>query len=156
MSSREKLAKMADTVYPSAKSVLTHKLGCRAVAGETWQWRLYWSEGGCELTLYQPDEGPQEASSIEEALGWIGGECAVRLNPGTAKYVNNLPENERETLLAELEAGILGLEPFGDEQEAQEKQEAEFKYQAHCMRCGKPIAAVLVWGGVMCAECARA
>lgn len=103
------------TVYPSAKSVLTHRLGCRALPDESWQWRLYWSEGGSELTLYQSDEGPQEASSIEEALGWIGGERSVLLNPGTIKYVNQLPDGERETLLDELEASVLGQEPFSDE-----------------------------------------
>lgn len=96
------------TIYPSARSVLTHKLGCRALSGKSWQWRLYWSEGGCELTLYQPDEGPQEASSIAEAMEWIDGDQAVELNPGTIKYVNSLPEFERGRLLGDIGAGILG------------------------------------------------
>jgi hypothetical protein len=100
------------TVYPSAQSVLTHRLGCRAMPSESWQWRLYWSEGGCELTLYQPDEGPQEASSIAEALDWIDGDQPVMLNPGTIQYINSLDDETRARLLDELAAGVLGQEPI--------------------------------------------
>lgn len=85
--------------FPSARKCLQAKIGCRATPSKP-AWSLYWSEGGYELTLYQPDEGPQEMADIKEALDAIGGDQSCFLNPGTKKYLTALDPTTRNGILA--------------------------------------------------------
>lgn len=80
-----------DTVFPSTRAVLEAGISCREVGsrisspGRSTGWSVYWMESGCELTLFPGDEGPQEASSIDEVIEWIGGDQPCVLTPASLR-----------------------------------------------------------------------
>ncbi len=79
------------TVFPSARALLEAGISCREyVRPETHPvsykgWAVYWMEGGSELTLFPGDEGPQETSSIDEIIDWIGGDQPAVLTQASLK-----------------------------------------------------------------------
>ena len=71
------------TVFPSTRTPLEAGISCREPGSKGWA--IYWMEGGAELTLFPGDEGPQEASSIDEIIEWIGGDQPAVLTPASLK-----------------------------------------------------------------------
>ena len=71
-----------DASYPSARALLEAGWSCRSLAKGGWA--VYWVNGG-ELTFYPGDEGPQEASDIDEIIAWIGGDQPARLTPASLR-----------------------------------------------------------------------
>ncbi len=72
-----------NTIFPSARALLEAGISCREPGGRGWS--IYWMEGGCELTLFPGGEGPQEASSIDEIIEWIGGDQPAVLTPASLR-----------------------------------------------------------------------
>ena len=83
--------------YPSVRRMLEQHIGCREIGGRGWA--IYWSEGGSELTLYPGDEGPQEASSIDEMLEWIGGDQPCEMTPGTLEWLRDICTPEQRAAI---------------------------------------------------------
>ncbi len=72
-----------DTVFPSARALLEAGISCKAPGKGGWA--IYWMEGGAELTLFPRNEGPQEASSIDEVIEWVGGDQPAALTPASLR-----------------------------------------------------------------------
>lgn len=76
-----------DTLFPSARALLEAGISCREYIQPGTKpvsykgWAIYWMESETELTLFPGDEGPQEASSIDEVIEWIGGDQPAVLTP---------------------------------------------------------------------------
>ncbi len=75
-----------DTVFPSTRALLEADISCREPGRKGGHgWAIYWMEAGTELTLFPGGEGPQEASSIDEIIEWIGGDQACVLTPASLR-----------------------------------------------------------------------
>lgn len=72
-----------ETIFPSTRALLEAGFSCREPGGKGWA--IYWMEGGAELTLFPGGEGPQEASSIDEIIEWIGGDQPCVLTPASLR-----------------------------------------------------------------------
>lgn len=77
-----------NTVFPSAKNLLDYGISCRETPAGTKRstgWSVYWMECGAELTFFSGDEGPAEASSVDEVIDWMGGDQPCYLTPASLK-----------------------------------------------------------------------
>ena len=79
-----------DTIFPSTRELLEAGISCREPGGKGWA--IYWMEFGAELTLFPGGEGPQEASSIDEIIDWIGGDQEAVLTPASLRRFNDIEE----------------------------------------------------------------
>lgn len=72
------------TVFPSTRALLEAGISCRSTTSSP-RWAVYWMEGGAELTFFPGLEGPQEASSVDEVIEWIGGDQPAVLTPASLR-----------------------------------------------------------------------
>lgn len=63
-------------------------------------WAIYLDNGG--IQFYPPDEGPQEASSIAEAIEWIGGDQSCWLTRQSEQRLCQLGIGECKRVLAQM------------------------------------------------------